>query len=125
MVKMTDRCVVCGEYMTEGEGFVCRTCQKDEGICLAFKNIHIENSYNTWLTTVMWAKITVSSWEQYKDMNADRVLNRSYRGMYFEWYLHNIGYWLTRPFIKIKTLQAINERCKHVDLEEHKQKYIA
>ena len=83
------------------------------------KNIHIENSYNTWSTTMMWGKIFMECWQKYHEAKADRVLNRSYTGMYIEWYLHNIGYWLTLPFVKNEKIKAINERFKHVDLEEH------
>jgi hypothetical protein len=33
-----------------------------------------------------------------------------------EWWLHNIGYYLTKPFARIPVLKRINERCKDVDL---------
>jgi hypothetical protein len=84
------------------------------------KNIHIDDSYKVWSTTMMWAKINVKCSEEYDTLFADRVLNRTYRGMYIEWYLHNIGYWLTLPFIKNNQVKALNERFKHLDLEEHK-----
>jgi hypothetical protein len=67
----------------------------------------------------MWGKITMESWHEYQDTEAYRVLNRSYISMYIEWYLHNIGYWLTLPFIKNEKIKALNKRFKHVDLEEH------
>ena len=40
--------------------------------------------------------------------------------MYIEWWLHNIGYYLTLPFNKNEKLLAINHRCKDVDLNEWK-----
>ena len=83
------------------------------------KNIHIENSYNTWAIIKMYSKITVRCWEQYKNINAAKTLNRSYAGMYIEWWLHNIGYYLTLPFVKNEKINAINKRFKDVDLEEH------
>ena len=83
------------------------------------KSIHIENSYNIWSTTKMWTLISVECYKQYDDIFADEVLNRSYTGMYIEWYLHNIGYWLTLPFVKKEKIKTFNERFKHVDLEEH------
>lgn len=52
-------------------------------------------------------------------VSANRVLNRSYFGLYLEWYLHNIGYYLTLPFIKNERIKALNLRFKDVDLEEH------
>lgn len=83
------------------------------------KNIHIENSYNTWFTGSMNTLIHIECYNKYKEVYADKILNRSYRGMYIEWYLHNLGYWFTLPFIKIESIKKLNERFKHVDLEEH------
>ena len=84
------------------------------------KVVRIKDSYKTWLTTMMWAEINVECYKQYDTIFADKTLNRSYKGMYIEWYLHNIGYWLTLPFIKNEKIKVLNERFKHVDLEEHK-----
>lgn len=83
------------------------------------KNIHIENSYNEWLTSNMRSLIRTKCFDRYQSFDADKVLNRTYRGMYIEWYLHNIGYWLTVPLKRNSTIAALNERFKHVDLEEH------
>lgn len=82
------------------------------------KNLHIENSYKDWSTKIMWLKIHLECEKQYGTIFAAETLNRSYKGMYIEWYLHNIGYWLTLPFAKNEKVKAINERFKHVDLEE-------
>jgi hypothetical protein len=51
-------------------------------------------------------------------IHPEDYLNRSYRSMYIEWILHNIGYYITLPFIKNEKIKNINERCKHVDLDE-------
>ena len=83
------------------------------------KNIHIENSYKIWSIPNMVCEIEWLCRKKYNSTNADQILNRSYRGMYIEWYLHNLGYWLTLPFIKNKKIKALNNRFKHVDLEEH------
>ena len=83
------------------------------------KNLRIENSYNTWDRYAMFAAITTKCNNEYGCYLADKVLNRTYRGIYIEWWLHNIGYWLTLPFIKNEKVKALNERFKHVDLEEH------
>lgn len=69
---------------------------------------------------MMCGKINVKCAEQYGTIFADKILNRTYRGMYIEWYLHNIWYWLTLPFIRNETIKQLNERFKHVDLEEHR-----
>ena len=83
------------------------------------KNIHIENSYSTWLISKMTSKIMNNCYEKYNTPFADKVLNRSFDSMYIEWWLHNIGYYLTLPFINNKEIEKLNERFKHVDLEEH------
>ena len=85
------------------------------------KNIHIENSYNIWNKTEMCYLIRINCLENYYIRNAEKILNRSMRGMIIEWYLHNIGYYLTLPFIKIPCVKKLNNRFKHLDLEEHRK----
>ena len=127
MININDTCIYCGVYLPEGEGTICKTClensRKPQHIVnksnRSIKNIHIENSYKIWTTGHMTSKIRIQCYANYGTINACEVLNRSYRGMYIEWYLHNIGYWLTLPFIKNQTIKSLNERFKHVDLEEH------
>lgn len=84
------------------------------------KNIHIENSYKIWSTKIMNEMIYGEFNRKYDEIDMEFHMNRTYNGMYFEWYLHNIGYLLTLPFIKNEKIRVINERFKHVDLEEHK-----
>jgi hypothetical protein len=67
----------------------------------------------------MYDMIAEESFLKYGDSDAVDVLNRTYRGMYIEWYLHNIGYYLTLPFIKKESIKKLNLRFKDVDLEEH------
>lgn len=83
------------------------------------KNIHIEDSYKIWLTKTMNEKIYREFNRKYDEIDVEFCMNRTYNGMYIEWYLHNIGYWFTLPFIKSEKIKALNERFKHVDLEEH------
>lgn len=83
------------------------------------KNIHINNSYLIWSTGNMWIEISFACKMLYGTIEADKVLNRSYRGMYIEWWLHNIGYYFTMLFPNNKNMIALSERFKHVDLEEH------
>ena len=84
------------------------------------KVLHFQNSYSIWFIPVMHRMIRNESMRKYNTFSADKILNRSWRGMYIEWYLHNIGYWLTLPFIKNKNIETINRRFKDLDLEEHK-----
>ena len=84
------------------------------------KSIQIKNSYNIWSIDNMTVFLMDESANKYGNIFANEVLNRSWRGMFVEWWLHNIAYWLTLPFIKNERLKVLNERFKHVDLEEHR-----
>lgn len=70
--------------------------------------IYIKNSYRIW----SWKMMKSILMDYTQDPRSD--LGRSFSGMIVEWYLHNIGYYLTLPFPK---LWKINERFKHVNLE--------
>lgn len=83
------------------------------------KNLHIENSYNTWSPRKMRSKIFNSIYENYHIFDSvESVLNRTLVSLYVEWWLHNIGYYVTKPFCGIESIRKINLRCKDVDLEE-------
>ena len=98
------------------------------------KNIHIENSYKIWRPRIMEFQILTTADIYFVvavlfDKRFIKKLlrgclkekyNRSIYTMYIEWWLHNIGYYLTLPFCWIKKFKSWNERCKHVDLEEWK-----
>lgn len=82
------------------------------------KNLHIENSYKVWSIRKMRKNIIRETYKQHKNCFAERVLHRTYLSMYFEWWLHNIGYYLTLPFVKNEKMKELNLRFKHADLEE-------
>lgn len=82
------------------------------------KNLHIENSYNIWTPKKMRNRILYKSLKEYETANPEILLNRSYESMYAEWILHNIGYYITKPFCKFEFAANINLRCRDVDLEE-------
>ena len=76
------------------------------------KHVQIKNSYNTWRRTAMVNAIFLA---------ADFVPDITWMVMHtpilvIEWWIHNIGYYLTLPFIKNPKIKALNERFKHVDL---------
>ena len=49
-------------------------------------------------------------------------MNRTFPGMYIEWWLHNLGYYITLPFTKLsKKIKWYNTRLRDVDLESHKE----
>ena len=84
-------------------------------------NLHITNSYRVWDTYTM----SVMIWDEFEKQNVNfgspsSWLNRSYNSMYIEWWLHNIGYYLTMPFCEYDCIRRLNLRFKDVDLEEHK-----
>lgn len=79
------------------------------------KSIQIKDSYAIWRPTRMKGCINLVCKSKYGSWCADKVLHRSYIDMYCEWWLHNIGYYLTR---NLAIFDVINLRCKDVDLEE-------
>ena len=82
------------------------------------KNLHIPYSYNIWSINKMKTEIEKTLEKNYKSKDTKTVLNRSMPTMYVEWWLHNILYYLTKPFTEVPYLQKINLRCRDVDLEE-------
>lgn len=83
-----------------------------------YKSIHIQYSYTVWTPSEMRYMIKRESIKQYNTIRADKLLNRSYKSMYVEWWLHNIGYYITKLFCWSDFFERLNERFKHVDLEE-------
>ena len=63
------------------------------------KHLQIKDSYNTWSPKEMETK-----------MNSKSPL------LIIEWWLHNIVYWLTKPFKMNDTIKKVNDRSKDVDL---------
>jgi hypothetical protein len=57
---------------------------------------------------------------KYEYLDATNFLNRSWPSIHMEWWLHNVVYYITLPFIRYEKLKEINLRCKDVDLEEWK-----
>lgn len=80
-------------------------------------NLHIENSYNTWLPSTMRSTMTAAAMDKYQTIDYTTLLNRSERSLIIEWWIHNIGYYVTLPFCNNEKVAAINLRFKHVDLE--------
>ena len=82
------------------------------------KNLHIPYSYNTWSIKKMKTEIEKVMIKNYKSKDIKKVLNRNLTSMYIEWWLHNILFYLTKPFTEVPYLQKVNLRCRDVDLEE-------
>ena len=77
------------------------------------KNLHIINSFLIWAPSEMKEKIVEVCMTTYEHYDAAEVLGRTWIGMYIEWWLHNIGYYITKliPFLNFLT-----EHFQHVDL---------
>lgn len=90
------------------------------------KVLHFKNSYNIWSIKTM-EKLIWDEWYN-RNYNGDPYfcgspsiwLNRSMRSMYIEWYLHNIGYYLTLPFCEYEFIRRLNLRFRDLDLEEYR-----
>lgn len=81
-------------------------------------NLHIENSYNIWSTKKMKKMIANTALNEYNSSDPKSLLSRTYIGMYVEWWLHNAGYYITKPFCFNNNVRKTNLRFKDVDLEE-------
>jgi hypothetical protein len=82
--------------------------------------IKVRDSYKVWTRETMKNRMIACAFVHHNVTNPEKLLNRTYRSMFIEWYLHNIGYYVTLPFTRIEALRKINLRCKDVDLEEWK-----
>lgn len=80
--------------------------------------LHIADSHNVWLPWEMRFKALKKAVFDYHTDDVQKLLNRSWRSIYIEWWLHNIGYYLTKPFCKYEWAERLNKRFKDVDLEE-------
>lgn len=126
-------CKDCGSIMIiiNQENYICTNCglqvAVDEKVYAPkVKNLHIKNSYKTWSAAAMETII----WQEWynRTYNGDPAfcgspsmwLNRSMRSMYIEWWLHNIGYYLTLPFCEYDFIRRLNLRFRDVDLNEWK-----
>ena len=85
------------------------------------KNLHINNSYNIWDTSKMRSLINEKCLEVYSSDSPETILHRTYWSMFVEWWLHNIGYYATKPFCNIEFFKMINLKCKDVDINEWKE----
>lgn len=81
-------------------------------------NIRIKDSYSIWSPKMMKPLIQARAFSKYNLYDADSLLSRSYQSMYVEWWFHNIGYYITKPFCFNETMEMIHLKCQHVDLGE-------
>lgn len=77
------------------------------------KHIRIKDSYKVWSPGRMLGLIYLAD-SYYGCPDVD---NLNTTAIALEWWLHNIAYWITLPFIRIPWVKKLNERAKHVDLK--------
>ena len=80
--------------------------------------IKIKDSYSIWSPKTMKTLIKNAAIDKYGFDNAPDLLNRNYISMYIEWWMHNVGYYITKPFCFNDAIYKINLRFKDVDLVE-------
>lgn len=83
------------------------------------KNLTFKDSYTIWSHKEMRTKLITKCYAVYNDPDVVRVLNRSFNSMYIEWWLHNIGYYLTLPLCQYGFFfLRLNLRFQDVDIGE-------
>ena len=82
------------------------------------KSLHFKNSYKIWSVNTIDMVLVTYCTLRYGTGDYCETLNRTKHGIIIEWWLHNIFYYITLPFIKIPKIKELNDRFKHVDLEE-------
>lgn len=76
--------------------------------------IQIKNSFGVWKPSKMRVYIYYQFRKQYDFASISKLKN--FKPLVIEWWLHNIGYWFTKPFVRIPKINALNLRFKDVDL---------
>ena len=66
----------------------------------------------------MIVETALCEYDIYYTQEIETQFHRTIKSMIIEWYLHNIGYYLTLPLCKHQFFKSLNNRFKHVDLEE-------
>ena len=82
------------------------------------KSIQIKDSYDVWRPRDHKWYANKESEKKYGMEQANICLRRSWVSIHIEWWLHNIGYYATKKFIKNEKMKSYNLRFKDVDLEE-------
>lgn len=74
------------------------------------RHIQIKSSYWVWRPSDMRFLIR-GECEEYSPEEIKNI-----KPLIIEWWLHNIGYYITKPFVRIPKINALNLRFKDVDL---------
>ena len=77
------------------------------------QHIQIKDSYKIWKPFKMECLIFCKLYHIVANINFTIT---NYNSLFVEWWIHNIGYYLTKPFTFIPWVKALNLRFKDVDL---------
>lgn len=78
------------------------------------RHIQIKDSYDVWRPSKMRVSIY---YHFHKQCDLPRLVAiQNFKSLVIEWWLHNIGYYITKPFIRFKRVNALHLRFKDVDL---------
>lgn len=85
--------------------------------------VTIYDGYRFWHPKLICTAVEIACYNKYQ-MSSIVALNRLQLSLLFEFYLHNIAYYLTKPKLlkRFRHLGSINLRAKNVSLEEKKGK---
>lgn len=85
--------------------------------------VTIYDGYRFWHPKIICTVIEIACYNKYQ-MSSIVALNRLQLSLLFEFYLHNIAYYLTKPKLlkRFRHLGTIHLRAKNVSLEEKKGK---
>lgn len=82
------------------------------------KSIQIKDSYDVWLPRDHKWYANQESYIKYADKDASHLLRRSWISIHIKWWLYNIGYYITKKFIKNENMRVYNLLFKDIELEE-------
>ena len=71
------------------------------------RHIQIKNSYDVWKPSTM--RSIISDWCPHAEI-------KNFKSIVIEWWLHNIGYYITKPFNRVTKIKSLHLRFKDVDL---------
>ena len=83
------------------------------------KHIQIKDGSKIWRPSEMKAALQDACAEKYDNPFPEVVLNTPYSMLYLEWWLHNIGYCLTRGADSAMWIRVCN-RCRDIDFVERR-----
>lgn len=79
------------------------------------RHIQIKNGYGVWRPRAMLEFVDFQYRYEYHEWCNDLTIANTKR-LVIEWWLHNIGYYITKPFARIPKINVLNLRFKDVDL---------